>query len=757
MSKSTQDESEEQGLKSIREIRRPDNPGGSDEISLSHLIRIFQRRRWIIIASSAIVILLGALYCILKTPRYEAVADLAINPEGSNSLDMGDITATLGGGGLGFDEKLETQVHILKSKSLAWTVISELRLDKEPTFAVGRKFAFFGTDNCADKPPQIEQTAAECRNAILKKFAKSLTVLTIPRTQAVEITFRNANPALAREIVNHIVSAYTQRTFMTRYEDTMKASNWLSGQMGQLKSKVAESQTKLSKFQKETGIFGTDENNNLVLSKLDDLSKELTDAEADRILKEAQYHVAQSGNPELIGTIVPDSVLPVLRGQEADLKNQLAQATSEYGPHYPAVIQLGNQLDQVEKSLQKEIADIQERFHADYQVSVGTENQLRGAFDQQKQMAYDMSEGLDQYGILKREVESNNDLYDDLQQKLNEAGVLASLKAASVDAIDLATLPTKPIEPDIPLVLVLCIIFGLGTGIGLAFVAENLDTSIRGPEEIEALTSIPLFGIIPHIKLGRRKSKAHAGEADAEGSADPAFVTLHRPKSQASEAFRALRSVILLASAGTPPKAILITSSTANEGKTVTCVNISIALNQRGRRVLLVDADLRRGTMAEKWKIQSNFGLSGALTGTGDWRDVVVELSETPNLFVLQSGLRPPNSSELLGSTQMHELLEEWKAEYDHVIIDSAPCLLVTDAVLIAQWVDMALLVSRIGLTSRSGLRRACDLLHTGNAKIAGIVANDIGFGDHYYGYGYGYGYSYGYGSNKGYYSDDEA
>ena len=203
-----------------------------------------------------------------------------------------------------------------------------------------------------------------------------------------------------------------------------------------------------------------------MLSKLDDLSKELTDAEADRIVKEAQYRVAQSGNAELIGTIVPDSVLPVLRGQEADLKQQLAQANAEYGPHYPKVIQLETQLAQVKKSLQSEIADIQERFHTAYQVSADAEKQMRTAFDQQKQQAYNMSAGLDQYGILKREMESGNDLYEDLLKKLKEAGVVASLKAATVDVIDPATLPTKPVEPNIPLVMALSMVFGLGTGIG---------------------------------------------------------------------------------------------------------------------------------------------------------------------------------------------------------------------------------------------------------------------------------------------------
>ena len=447
MSRSTQDGPEGPGRGSVRGGGGSSDQGSPDEISLTDLIRIFRRRRRVVAASVIAALLLGALYCIVKTPRYEAVADLAINPEGSNALDMGDITASLGGGGLGFDEKLETQVHILKSRSIAWTVISELRLDKEPAFASRPKFILFGPRVQQDVPGQIEQTSPNRRNELLKAFAKALTVETIARTQAVEITFRSANPALAMEIVNHLASAYTQRTFMTRYEDTMKASNWLSGQLDQLQSKVGESQNKLSKFQKQTGIFGTDENNNLVLSKLDDLSKELTDAEADRILKEAQYRVAQAGNPELIGTIVPDSVLPVLRGQEADLKNQLAQATSEYGPQYPAVIQLRNQLAQVEKSLQKEIANIQERFRTEFQVAAGTEKQLQAAFDRQKQMAYDMSEGLDQYGILKREVEANNDLFEDVQKKLNEAGVLASLKAPTVDIIDLPTLPTKPLNP----------------------------------------------------------------------------------------------------------------------------------------------------------------------------------------------------------------------------------------------------------------------------------------------------------------------
>jgi succinoglycan biosynthesis transport protein ExoP len=754
---STRGESEHRNLGMIRGAGEAGDRGRSDEITLSDLIRVLRRRKQIIFTSVAVVFLLGVLYCALKTRRYEAIADLAINPEGSDALDMGDITASLGGGGLGFDQKLETQVRILKSDSLAWTVIGALRLDKQPTFAGQRKFAVFGRYSVRDAPDQLEQTGPQRRNELLAGFRGALTVQTITRTQAVEITFRNADATLAREIVNHLVSAYTQRTFMTRYNDTMKASDWLSGQLVQLKSTVEESQSRLSRLQKKTGIFGTDENDNLVLSRLNDLSKELTDAEADRIVKEAKYRVAQSGNPELLGTIVPDSVLPVPRGQQADLKTQLAQANSEYGPQYPKVIQLRNQLAQVEKSLQTEIEDIQERFRTDYEVSAGAEKQLHSAFDGQKQQAYKMSEGLDQYGILKREVESGNDLYEDLLKKLKEAGVVASLKAATVDVIDPATLPTRPVEPNTSLVLALSILLGLGAGIACTFAAESLDNLIRSPEEVEILTGAPLFGMIPHIKgmvphsePGRLKTNGQEGSPHWDGSKQGSLVTVLRPNSQASEGFRSLRTALLLASAGTPPKTVLIASALPGEGKTTVSMNIAVALTQRSARVLLVDADLRRGVLAERLEMAKNPGLSGSLTGAANWRDVVEALPNAPNLFVLQAGPRPPNSAELLGSVQMHELLEEWKSAYDHVIIDSAPCLVVTDAVLVAQKTDVVLLVSRLAVTPRRALHRAGELLQSGDGRLTGIVVNDVRVAEHYYGYGYGYGY----GKYPGYYSE---
>jgi capsular exopolysaccharide synthesis family protein len=257
-------------------------------------------------------------------------------------------------------------------------------------------------------------------------------------------------------------------------------------------------------------------------------------------------------------------------------------------------------------------------------------------------------------------------------------------------------------------------------------------------------------GMVPHIDPSRVKPARQEGEPHWDGSRRSSLVTVLRPNSQASEGFRSLRTALLLASAGTPPKTVLIASAVPGEGKTTVSMNIAAALAQRSARVLLVDADLRRGVLAERLEIPKNPGLSGSLTGAVTWRDAVEALPNAPNLFVLQAGPRPPNSAELLGSTRMHELLEEWEADYDHVIIDSAPCLVVTDAVLVAQKTDVVLLVSRLAVTPRRGLHRASELLQSGDGRLTGIVVNDVRVAEHYYGYGYGYGY----GKYHSYYSE---
>lgn len=714
-------------------------PGAKKEISITDLLEILRRRRRLILLAVLFCLGLGILYCWVRTPRYQATSDLAIHPEGSDALDIGDISP-VGADGLDWNAKIETQVRILQSDTLAWTIISQLRIDRNPSFAGRRKFRLFGKRVVPPTPENIDNTSPVRRNALLAIFRKSLSVAAVPRTQAIEIKFRSTDPILAENAVNQLASAYLEHNFMTRYQATEQASDWLAKQLNDLKQDVETSQTKLANYQRQTGIIGTDDNDNLIMDKLNAVGRQLTDAKADLIVKEAKYHLARTGDPQLIGTVVPDSVLPDLRSQQADLENKLAQAQSIYGPKYPKVIQIQSQLAQVSQALQKETRDIQQRFRNEYEAANSVEQQLQSEFDQQKQMAYKLSGDMSQYAILKRNVESEQDLYEDLLKKLKEAGVMAGLRSTNVDVIDKASLPTSPVDPNIPLVMFLSLLFGLGCGLGLVFWAETVDSSVRNADEVELISGLPVFGIVPHFSLGSgSRGRAARGLALSSSGGPGCYppVTVHQSNSEASESFRAIRTAVLLSTAGKPPRTLLLASSGSGDGKSTISTNIAVVLAQRGARVLLVDADLRRGELAKSLGIESNIGLSGALTSSISWRDAIKPVAGVESLSVLPSGLRPPNPADLLGSETMDHLLGEWQQEFDQVIIDSPPCLIVTDSVILAPKMDAVLLVARAGYTSRPGLRRAAELFESVDAKVAGIVVNDFSPLGTYYGYGY--------------------
>lgn len=709
------------------------------EISITDLLEILRRRRLLILLAILVSLGVGIFYCWARTPRYQAVSDLAIHPEGSDALDIGDL-APMGGGGLDWNAKLETQVRILKSDTLAWTIISQLRLDRDPAFAGHRKYHFFGKLVVPETPKDINDTSPRRRNALLAIFRKSLNVASVPRTQAIEIKFRSTDPKLAENVVNDLASAYLEHNFMTRYQATEQASDWLAKQLNDLKEDVETSQTKLANFQRQTGIIGTDDNDNLILTKLNAIDAQLTDAKADLIVKEAKYHLALTGDPQLISTVVPNNVLSDLRSRQATLENKLAQAQSIYGPKYPKVIQIQNQLSQVNHSLQKETQDIQTRFRNGYESAKSVENQIQAEFDQQKQAAYRLSGDMSQFGILKRNVESERDLYEDLLKKLKEAGVMAGLRSTNVDIIDKASLPTSPVDPNIPLVIFLSLIFGTGLGLVLTFWAETVDNSLRSTDEIEAIFGLPIFGTVPHFSLGSGgrggpMRRLTAGSSGSRTTSPP--ITLQRSNSEASECFRAIRTAVLLSTAGKPPKTLLVASCLSGDGKSTISTNIAVVLAQRGARVLLVDGDLRRGQLAQSLGVQENIGLSGALTSSVSWRDASKPVAGVDTLFVLQRGLCPPNPADLLGSEAMRGLLAEWRKEFDHVVIDSPPCLIVTDGVVLAPKMDSVLLVARAGYTPRPGLRRAIELFESVDAPVAGIVVNDFSASGSYYGYGY--------------------
>jgi capsular exopolysaccharide synthesis family protein len=439
-------------------------------------------------------------------------------------------------------------------------------------------------------------------------------------------------------------------------------------------------------------------------------------------------------------------MLEKLREREADLAIQYAQATTQFGVAYPKVVELNNQLKQLRKEITAEETRMQQRIRDEYLAAVQREGLLTTAFEQQKQQANQLNESAIEYSTLKRDAETNRQLYQDLLQRLKEAGVSAGLRSSNIRVVDVARTPTHPIKPNVPRNLELGLLLGLACGIGLVFVLESLDTSIRNTEELSAISALPALGIIP-LQLssnGHLRKRLKTVSAKTEKSESPTLVTYARPQSEAAEAYRALRTSILLSSFGAPPKVILVTSAMPQEGKTTVSANSALVLAQRGSRVLLVDADLRRPAVGKLFGIRSRGGLSTLISGSDKVGDVVLPCPEVPNLWILPAGPIPPQPAELLGSTVMKNHIAQWRSVFDHVIIDTPPCLSVTDAVLLSPEADRVILVARSGQTTKAALRRACDLLLQVNAKVMGIVLNGLNrhSGEGYY-YKYGYGGRY--------------
>jgi capsular exopolysaccharide synthesis family protein len=708
---------------------------------LDYLILV-RKHQWLILFFLLAIVSIVSIATFRMQPVYQATARVEIDRENTNAMhfsdsDSYDMYADL-------EDYITTQSKILQSETLAMLTVKSMGLDN---------LTEFGGDPAKPvKPTPPGSEASLHRPPALGAFLGRMTIKRVPNSRLLDVTFESTDPSLAARVVNAHLNNFIEQNFRSRYEAATQASNWLAGQLNEMKIKVENAEDARLAYERQNQIWTIDEKNDISSQKLADLNRQLTEAQADRINKEAVYQLAQAGNYDAISAVRESGVIQDILKQESAFSAQYTDALNQFGPRYPKVLRLQAQLKDLDQLVGREKTNIANQMEAEYHGSRQRELLLKNALDEQKAETNQMAEKLVQYSILKREADTNKQLYDGMLQKLKEAGITAGLRSSNIRVVDPALIPGGPSRPNKTRNIMLSILVGLIGGIGLALLREYLDNTVKTPDDIETLARLPSLAVVPALSNSNGKRTGRFAKllkapvvAGKEGRAE--LISHNMPQSQMSEAFRALRTSLLLSQADHPPQVILMTSALPREGKTTAAVNLAVTLAQLGDKTLLVDADLRKPGINRALSLVDgkHAGLSSYLAGVSSLDLITVPHPAITNLAAIPTGPIPPNPADLLSSRRLTELIAELRTRYKFVVIDSPPIMAATDAVILSVLVDGVLLVVRSGETPKEAFTRTRDLLAGVKCRMLGVVLNavDASSPDYYYSYRY-YPYSYG-------------
>jgi succinoglycan biosynthesis transport protein ExoP len=719
------------------------------EPHLYDYLLILRKHQWLILSFILAVVTIVSIATFRMQSVYVATTRIELGRENSNILpfqgtDSYDYMMDV-------ENYMETQSKILTSETLALQTIRNTSLGSDATSEA------IATGSLANqkRPPE------------LGGFLGSLAVKRVPNSRLMDVSFEATSPELAAQIVNAHIKNFIDQNRRSHYDATTAATSWLTDQLDELRVRMKNSEDARLDYERKNQIWELDDKQNITTQRLAEVNRQLIDAQSERMKKEALFEFARSGDADVVPQIRENPGVQELFHRRNELSAQLSDATNQYGPNYPKVVRLQAQIKEVEQYIDREKHGVLARLESDVHEAQQREALLTRTLDQQKTEANLMSERMVQYNILKRDAEANKALYDGLLTKLKEAGISSALQSSNIRVVDPAMIPAHPSRPAKTRNVALAFLVGLVGGIGLALLREYMDNTVKTPDDIETLTRLPSLAVVPAFSDadGNRPRNKLIGSITGNGhDKHVELVAQHLPKSQMSEAFRALRTALLLSQAGHPPQVILVTSALPREGKTTAAANLAVTLAQLGDRTLLIDADLRKPGIGRLLNLGTGkyAGLSSYLAGVSSLDLVTVQHAAVPNLSAIPTGPLPPNPADLLSSHKLADAIAELRAKFKFIVVDSPPIMAVTDAVILSVQADGVLLVVRSGETPKEAFTRTRDLLISVKCRLLGVVLNavDSSAPDYYYSYRY-YPYSYGYGpqetADAAHANDDEA
>lgn len=706
-----------------------------DEIDLREYWHVILKRKWTVISLFAMVVIVALISTLLTTPIYRATTVIQIERENVKVLDFKDVQENDSGS----YDFYQTQYELLKSKALAARVVDQLGLANIQQAKPAKDESLFSWFSKLRDNPEVksQNTVAAVNSEEDARLAQAgallggLTVEPVRGSRLVRISYDSPQAEMTAAVANAVANNFINVNMERRFDATAYAKTFLEERIAQVKTRLEKAEKSMLEYARDNEIYNVGKDGGTTASQnVEDFNIALNAAQQERIKAESLYLQLMSGHGGELPQVLESSIIQSLRENKVKLESEYQDKLNTFKPSYPAMQELAARIEQVEAQLNKERQVVSNSIKASYQAAKAHEELIRDRFSASKRDMVDLQARGIEYSILKREADTNRELYDGLLQRLKEVGVAGGVGTNNISVVDKAEVPKSPFKPNLSKNLLIAMIIGLLGGIGLAFLFEHLDDTFKRSADVENELNLPVLGLIPV-----------APELESGGGI--LGVSVDNPRSAIVEAYRSVRTALQFASEHGAPQLLALTSSEKGEAKTTSAVGIGTQFAQFGSKVLIIDCDLRNPSLHKAFGVDNHHGLTNVLAG-GESPMNVTQNSAVANLYFMPSGPLPPNPSELLSSNKMKQLLELARTKFDYIIIDSPPILGLADVLVIANMADALILQIHAGATRRATVQAALKRLLAIRVKPLGCMLTRMRGGVHGYGYNYDYYYSYG-------------